>query len=94
MNSEQVAALLRTVGQVAGGVLATNGIGTNEMWQTIFGAALTIGLTGWTMWTNRTARIVAKAGNLSAVTAPITVSDPALAVAANKSAGGTVAVAR
>lgn len=88
-NSEQIASLLRTVGQVAGGVLATNGYGTNEMWQTVFGGLLTAGLTLWSLWSNRTAGLVAKAAALPAVDA-VTVKDGATARAAVK-AGAPVA---
>lgn len=66
INPEQLAALLRTIGQVLGGVIATHGWMTESEWATAFGGVTTILLTAWGIFARRDTALIESAANVPA----------------------------
>ena len=87
MNSEQLASLLRTVLQFAGGIAVGRGWIDSETSTAIVGAVVTIGVTGWSLYTRRSAGLVASAAALPGVKSISTTSKLASKVASTKVAG-------
>ena len=68
MNSEQLASLLRTVLQFAGGIAVGRGWIDAETSTAIIGALVTISVTAWSLYTRRSAGLVASAAAVPGVT--------------------------
>jgi hypothetical protein len=77
INPEQLAALLRTIGQVLGGVIATHGWMTDSEWTALSGGIATILLTVWGIFARRDAALIASAANVP-VTEKVVVSSPVI----------------
>ena len=75
INPEQLAALLRTIGQVLGGVIATHGWMTDSEWTALSGGLATILLTAWGIFARRDTALIASAANVP-VTDKVVVSAP------------------
>jgi hypothetical protein len=82
INPEQLAALLRTIGQVLGGVIATHGWMTDSEWAALSGGIATILLTVWGIFARRDAALIASAANVP-VTEKVVVSSPVIAKSEN-----------
>jgi hypothetical protein len=67
INPEQLAAFLRTAGQVIGGIVAYHGFLTEAQWAMYFGAATTLILTGWGMFARSDKNLISSAANVPAV---------------------------
>lgn len=68
MNSEQLTSLLRTVLQVAGGIAIGRGWIDAETATAVTGALVTIAATAWSLYTRRSAGLVASAAAVPGVT--------------------------
>jgi hypothetical protein len=75
VNPEQIAALLRTVGQVLGGIIATKGWMDNSEWEAIVGAVITVVLTAWGIFARRDSALITSAANVP-VTEKVVVATP------------------
>jgi hypothetical protein len=78
INPEQIAALLRTVGQVLGGMIATQGWMTDSEWQAVVGAVITVVLTAWGIFARRDSALITSAANVP-VTEKVVVATPVVA---------------
>lgn len=67
INPEQVASLFRTVLQVVGGILATNGWVASDNWTLISGSVLTLAVTAWGMWARSDTNLIKSAADVPAV---------------------------
>jgi xanthine dehydrogenase molybdopterin-binding subunit B len=75
INPEQIAALLRTIGQVFGGVVATRGWMTENEWIAVSGALGTVILTAWGIFARRDSALITSAANVP-VTEKVVVATP------------------
>ena len=80
MNSEQLTSLLRTILQFAGGIAVGRGWIDAETSTAIIGALVTISVTAWSLYTHRSAGLVASAAAVPSVQT-ITTTSPKLASA-------------
>lgn len=80
MNSEQLTSLLRTILQFAGGIAVGRGWIDAETSTAIIGALVTISVTAWSLYTRRSAGLVASAAAVPSVQT-ITTTSPKLASA-------------
>jgi hypothetical protein len=67
INPEQLAAFLRTAGQVIGGIVAYHGFLTEAQWALYFGAFTTLALTGWGMFARSDKNLISSAANVPVV---------------------------
>ncbi len=68
MNSEQLTSLLRTVLQVGGAFIVGRGWVDDATVATVGGALVTLIVTGWSLYTRRSAGLVASAAAVPGVT--------------------------
>ncbi|MCJ2080769.1 hypothetical protein [Methylobacterium sp. J-090] len=74
MNSEQLTSLLRTVLQFAGGIAVGRGWIDPETSTAIIGALVTVAATAWSLYTRRSAGLVASAAAVPSVQSITTTS--------------------
>jgi hypothetical protein len=67
MNQDQVAALLRTIVQVAGGFVIGKGWVDEQTALAVGGAIVTIGVTIWGLWARKNSNLVASAAAVPGV---------------------------
>lgn len=84
MNSEQLTSLLRTVLQVAGGMAIGRGWVDAETATAITGAIVTIAATAWSLYTRRSAGLVASAAAVPGVSTIVAAPKIANAVESDK----------
>ena len=77
VNPEQIAALLRTIGQVLGGMIATQGWMTDTEWQAVVGAVITVVLTAWGIFARRDSALITSAAGVP-VTEKVIVATPVI----------------
>lgn len=77
-NQEQTLSLVRTLLQIIGASVVTNGYMTGGQWEALVGAVLTIGVTVWGIWVRRNTGLVEAAAAVPEVQKIVT--DPVTAV--------------
>lgn len=55
MTPDQITGIIRAVLAAAGGFVLSKGWVSSETWTWIGGGVITLGMTGWSLWTNRPA---------------------------------------
>jgi hypothetical protein len=84
MNTEQVASLLRTLLQVAGGMAVSKGWIDNDTAIAVTGAIVTLAVTAWGVWARRSTGLVASAAAVPGVAQIVATSKIAEAVTSDK----------
>jgi hypothetical protein len=77
MNFEQVVSIVRQAMLFLGGYLVTKGWTDNGTLQTIVGAIITLGSSGWAIYTRRNTGLIASAANVPSVQQITTTSETA-----------------
>jgi hypothetical protein len=80
INPDQMAATLRTLGQVFGAVLGTLGVQYADTWATIGGPVITILLWAWGVWARSDKNLLASAAGVPGVKAVVVPADVARSV--------------